>query len=102
MQSLSKRQVLIFGKPKSIEVLQQISILDKEKAGTAERDMTITLVPKGDSRYTKYKADTASFTVVLIGKDGGEKYRSKSLVTAKQFFDIVDAMPMRKSEMRRQ
>jgi hypothetical protein len=38
------------------------------------------------------------FRVLLIGKDGGEKYRSDQPVPAQDFFDRIDAMPMRQQE----
>lgn len=50
--------------------------------------------------WKKLKIDESSlFTFVLIGKDGGEKFRSEKLVDHKQLFGLVDAMPMRRYEM---
>jgi hypothetical protein len=40
------------------------------------------------------------FAVVLVGKDGTEKYRSGQPVDLSFIFDIVDGMPMRRREMR--
>lgn len=40
------------------------------------------------------------FAVVLIGKDGGEKYRSCTPISSRNIFDRIDAMPMRRSEIR--
>ncbi|MEN0050651.1 MAG: DUF4174 domain-containing protein, partial [Bacteroidota bacterium] len=43
-----------------------------------------------------------SFTVILIGKDGGEKLRRKGkLLTRKALYQTIDVMPMRRAEMRR-
>jgi hypothetical protein len=39
-----------------------------------------------------------TFTVLLIGKDGGEKLRQHTSIP----IDKLDAMPMRQAEMRRQ
>ena len=39
------------------------------------------------------------FAVVLVGKDGMEKYRSGQPVDLSFVFDIVDGMPMRRREM---
>lgn len=41
------------------------------------------------------------FVVILVGKDGGEKLRRHSPLTAEQLEQTIDAMPMRKDEMRR-
>jgi hypothetical protein len=37
---------------------------------------------------------------VLIGKDGGEKLRRTTPLSPEELFAIVDAMPMRRAEMR--
>ena len=42
-----------------------------------------------------------SFTVILIGKDGGEKLRSSDPIPAQKLLDTIDAMPMRQQEARR-
>ena len=38
--------------------------------------------------------------VILIGKDGGVKLRKKFIVEPKEIFDLIDQMPMRRSEMK--
>lgn len=42
----------------------------------------------------------SNFTLVLIGKDGREKLRSKSLVEPSDIFALIDQMPMRRHELR--
>jgi hypothetical protein len=37
---------------------------------------------------------------LLIGKDGGIKLRKENLISNKELFNIIDAMPMRKREMK--
>lgn len=41
-----------------------------------------------------------AFSVVLIGKDGGEKLRRTTPLPPEELFAVVDAMPMRRAEMR--
>ena len=41
------------------------------------------------------------FWIILIGKDGGEKLRQDRPVELKEIFQIIDAMPMRRQEMRK-
>lgn len=41
------------------------------------------------------------FALVLVGKDGGEKFRAHEPVRAREVFDLIDAMPMRRREMGR-
>lgn len=40
------------------------------------------------------------FTVLLIGKDGTEKLRVNQALSHKKLFEEIDAMPMRKLEMK--
>ena len=42
-----------------------------------------------------------TFNVSLIGKDGGIKLQQNTLLTNKKLFATIDAMPMRKREMRK-
>lgn len=96
-----QRQLLIFGQPQSHLVLQQLELLKKDAAGVQERDIIITLVAKENPIYKKYKVEVSKpLTVILVGKDGGEKHRTNSVITAQQLFVLVDAMPMRQAEMR--
>lgn len=37
----------------------------------------------------------SAFAVVLIGKDGGEKYRVTDVPDLKRIFSVIDGMPMR-------
>jgi hypothetical protein len=41
------------------------------------------------------------FMVILIGKDGGEKFRQDRKVELKDIFKIIDVMPMRQQEMKK-
>jgi len=100
-QFMSHRQLLIFGQPQSRLVLQQLELLKKDPAGVEERDIIITVVAKENPIYKKYKIETSKpLTVILVGKDGGEKHRTHKAITAQQLFALVDAMPMRQAEMR--
>ena len=47
-----------------------------------------------------FKVEQNDFLVILIGKDGGEKLNSRTPVTAEQLKQLIDSMPMRKSEMK--
>lgn len=51
------------------------------------------------ARYAKSKG---AFRVVLVGKDGGTKLVRTSPVGVSALFQTIDAMPMRRDEMRRQ
>ena len=50
---------------------------------------------------SKYQSKENEIIVVLIGKDGDEKYR-KSYFDLEEIYRVIDAMPMRKQEMAQQ
>ena len=50
----------------------------------------------------KYDVETGKLTLILIGKDGGEKMRQVGSIDLQSIFKRIDSMPMRQSEMRRQ
>ena len=82
--------------------ITQKSILT-DQAGLKERDICVHEII--GARYNqllfkKYKAAVQGFTFILVGKDGGEKLRSTKPVSLKKLFGTIDAMPMRKQEMK--
>jgi hypothetical protein len=48
----------------------------------------------------EFDVEPDSFAVLLVGKDGTEKFRAGEPVPAEEIFRRIDAMPMRKREMR--
>ena len=95
------RTVLIFGNNQTL-LQQQLQALQKDSSGLVERDVIVNVVNPGDQLYKRHQVVLAEpFTVILIGKDGGEKYRSANLLTTGKLFAIIDAMPMRRAEMKR-
>lgn len=69
----------------------QAALLLPALAGLNERDFVVQI-----------QFSTKSFSVVLIGKDGGEKLRRAIPLSPEELFAVVDAMPMRRAEMRGQ
>ena len=62
--------------------------------------MVIVSESKNSALLKRYKIMPDKFTFVLIGKDGGEKFRSSKTVDLQRLFSLIDGMPMRKDEMR--
>ncbi len=56
--------------------------------------------PAADVLRKQLRLMTSQFVVVLIGKDGGEKLRRTHRVDLGEIFARIDAMPMRRQEMR--
>ena len=53
-----------------------------------------------DAEKLRDRFGIKGFAVVLVGKDGTEKFRSGEPVAAEEIFRRIDAMPMRRQEMR--
>lgn len=101
-QFSSSRQLLILKNEANQHLAErQLDLLEKAGRGVKERDIKITVADREDALYKKYITDTSGFTVLLIGKDGSEKHRTNKLLTVDELFGIIDAMPMRKSEMKK-
>lgn len=96
---------------------EQLNALYEQDAGLIERDLRIiSLFDTGCSRLddTPISAESAgrlreqlgagshSFSVRLIGKDGGVKIHEQSVLPAEWLFAVIDGMPMRRREMREQ
>ena len=71
-------------------LIRQRTLIDAAHAGMAERDLVLIEVI----------GKRPHFEAVLVGKDGGEKLRTDTPITPERLFETVDAMPMRRQEMR--
>ena len=63
-----------------------------------DRDLVIVIETSADGPLHEQFRASAPFTAILIGKDGGEKWRKTSAFRASEVFREIDTMPMRKSE----
>lgn len=87
----------------------QLSKFDGHYNGIMERDLVL-LVYNGKevldrdgmtTNINPYNVTYGEFQgIILIGKDGGVKLRKKYIVEANEVFDLIDQMPMRRSEMK--
>jgi hypothetical protein len=91
------RNLLLFGKGKS-QFEEQLTLLKKDSSGMAERDLAVIFVEK-EADYKKHNVTPNDFTLLLIGKDGGEKLRSTEPVEPEKIFKLIDSMPMRQAEI---
>jgi hypothetical protein len=55
---------------------------------------------QGFSLRKNLSVPPGQFMSILIGKDGGEKFRQDRIVELKEIFRVIDAMPMRQQEMK--
>jgi len=85
MEGIADRDLLIFEIFEIGRSSSDGSLLD---AGTVENLRKYLSIKPG------------SFAIILIGKDGNEKFRSTLMVKLVELFSLIDSMPMRQREMR--
>lgn len=110
-----RRPLLLFAPtdndPRLIETLSRI---DATRCDFVDRDMVIgQVVTEGESTLDgqvinadesrrlarQYAIEENSFSVLLIGKDGGEKLRVNEVPDLQAIYAVIDGMPMRSREM---
>ena len=114
------RPLIVFSSPTDPKLLLQTNAFDAAKEGLVERDQVVLVVVGTGARTIEMRAGAVTqgaapdnealrerfgvapdeFAVVLVGKDGGEKLRKNDLLTMRELFATIDAMPMRQREMR--
>jgi hypothetical protein len=98
------REVILFYPVNKIDTAsKQFKMLSEDMAGLTERQIKITRVATNTKNFEKYsslKINPSLFTLVLIGKDGGEKFSSNKVITSTKLYSLIDQMPMRKQEMK--
>ena len=81
-------------------------MLAHSKSAFSERDLARTDIIGTErgagSLRAHYQVKAGSFRVLLIGRDGHVAYGGPSPVTLRSLTARIDAMPMRRDEMRRQ
>ena len=110
-----RRPLLVFAPtdndPRLVETMRRI---EATRCDFADRDMVLgRIVADGTSTLdgqgvdtnqaqrlrSEFGIGTNSFSVVLIGKDGGEKLRVYEVPDLQAIYAVIDGMPMRGSEM---
>ncbi|MBE7181716.1 MAG: DUF4174 domain-containing protein [Terriglobus roseus] len=114
------RPLLIFAGPGDSRAQQQYAILSAHAANARERDMRVALLTtapirlqdgsrppeasfsSGEQAHLRQRFHIApgEFTVILVGKDGGEKLRSSDVIPWQKLASTIDSMPMRRDEMK--
>ena len=109
-----RRPLLLFAPaesdPRLVETMRRI---EASRCDFADRDMVLgRIVTEGTSTLDGHVVDTSqaqrlvsefgigpdSFSVVLIGKDGGEKLRVANVPDLQAIYAVIDGMPMRARE----
>jgi hypothetical protein len=111
-----QHRVLLIGAPSADDrrLLEQLRIVHDHAEEAADRDLVAIAVPESGTPPTslrltasdwaevqrRFHLASGSFAVLLLGKDGGEKLRSGKPIPFDRLRSVIDAMPMRKEEMR--
>ena len=110
------RLLLIFAASSRDENLaRQDRLLEGSGDGDAARDLVLCdLLEDGSGSFggetvspgeaaearERFGVEPGRFTVLLVGKDGTVKHRSREPVEPGELYALIDAMPMRRREMR--
>ncbi|MEL6481113.1 MAG: DUF4174 domain-containing protein [Pseudomonadota bacterium] len=93
------RPILIFAEENDPRLAEQIAEFRAAAEELRERD-NVVIVGTGDDTALARRFRPEGFTVILVGKDGGEKLRTSRVVRAKELNLLIDGMPMRQREIR--
>ena len=104
------RVLLVFASSdKDPAYVEQGKLWQGEKAGFDDRQLVVVPVlaeakkAAGDlpaALEKRYGVDAKAFAVVLLGKDGHDAYRVAKPTKASALYEAIDAMPMRRAEMK--
>lgn len=112
----NNRILLVFS-PNSIHtgLTRTMKMVQNNPDGFNERDLKVfqvlgnignssgEIVLQSDDANTmrdRFEVGKNEFRVILIGKDGTEKMRSDEAISIEYLFEEIDAMPMRRLEMK--
>lgn len=92
-----KRVALLQSKD-AVHLHNQRELFDRAPQEYEDRDLVIVSGLEDDI-LEKYGMNN-EFDLVLIGKDGGVKYRAQGVANPEKIYRLIDRMPLRRREMR--
>ncbi len=114
-QKWKNRVLLVFAPDANNAIYQQqMQLLNQRQQDLNERDLLVVRVLGTATSSSEQQVNSASsaklrqrfdignndFRIILIGKDGTSKRQDSSVVQPETIFSQIDAMPMRRQEMR--
>lgn len=94
-----KRVIVLLAEANDPHFLEQRGRLEKEAGALRERDLVVVEETSPGPLHARYDLKSG-FVAILIGKDGGEKWRSTRPFEPREVFALIDTMPMRAREVR--
>ena len=85
---MTRRELIVSGPAGDRLVTEQMEALRADPGGADERELDVS------------EREAGAFQVELIGKDGGVQARWDNLVGVAELWARIDAMPMRRRELR--
>lgn len=95
-----KRPILVFSPADDPRLAAQLDAFRDGAAALVDRD-NVVIVDTGVESGLRRVYRPEGFTVILVGKDGGEKLRRRRVVAVEELNALIDTMPMRRNEMHR-
>jgi hypothetical protein len=110
-----QRALLVFSNGNNQLAEAQLNVAARHVDGFRQRDLllvgltgsnnavpsTLLSAAEDAAARKRFSVRPDQFTVILIGKDGGEKLRSHQPLSWEKLRSTIDAMPMRQGEMQR-
>ena len=107
------RLILLFSPSSDYQpLIEQQQRLNRDTTALIERDLLVFGILSDTEHDREAKSSSGlrqqfgvaanSFAIILIGKDGGEKLRRHAPIATEELFALIDAMPMRRQEIRSQ
>lgn len=94
-----RRPILVFAAEDDPRLARQIALFEDHAAALRDRRNAVVVETREASPLVERFAPEG-FTVVLVGLDGGEKFRAGEVTPPERLEALIDAMPMRRREMR--
>ncbi|MEM0942705.1 MAG: DUF4174 domain-containing protein [Pseudomonadota bacterium] len=94
------RPILVFSAADDPRLASQQALFEADRQALDDRRNVVIIETDPSSALAKhYRPD--AFTVILVGLDGGEKFRANRVVEPSELNGLIDRMPMRRQELNR-
>lgn len=94
------RPILVFADAGDPRIAAQMQMFEQDGAALEDR-RNIVVLDTAQQSPLRARFQPKGFTVILVGLDGGEKFRSGEIVAPAVLNMLIDGMPMRRQELRR-